>query len=87
VGFFEGSIFDSNKYPNINHKLDELAYKYQVSKATIATKFLLMLDKNLKVVSGSMNKDHIMEMIKAESITIDKVDWYGLYLAQGKMLP
>ena len=46
-----------------------------------------MLDKNLKVISGSMNKNHIMEMIKAESIIIDKVDWYGLYLAQGKMLP
>ncbi len=87
VGFFEGSLFDYGKYPNINHKLDELAYKYQVSKATVATKFLLMLDKNLKVVSGSMNKDHIMEMIYAESMTMEKVDWYGLYLAQGKMLP
>lgn len=87
VNFFDGSIFDSNRFPELNNKLDELAYKYNVSKATIATKFLLMVDKNLMVVTGSMNKEHIMDSIKAESITMEKQDWYGLYQAAGKMLP
>ena len=87
AGFFECSIFDDARFPNLNAKLWELANKYHVSKATIATKFLLMLDKNLKVVSGSLNKDHIKECLMAESFNMEKVDWYGLYLAAGKMLP
>ena len=87
VGFFSGSLFDREKYPNINYKLEELAYKYQVSKATIATKFLLMLDENLKVVTGSMDKGHIKESLDAIDLNMEKVDWYALYKAQGKMLP
>ncbi len=87
AGFFDGSIFDDARFPNLNAKLWELSNKYHVSKATIATKFLLMLDKNLKVVSGSLNKDHIKECLMAESFNMEKVDWYGLYLAAGKMLP
>lgn len=87
AGFFDGSIFDDARFPNLNAKLWELANKYHVSKATIATKFLLMLDKNLKVVSGSLNKDHIKECLMAENFQMEKVDWYGLYLAAGKMLP
>ena len=87
AGFFDGSIFDDARFPNLNAKLWELSNKYHVSKATIATKFLLMLDINLKVVSGSLNKDHIKECLMAENFNMEKVDWYGLYLAAGKMLP
>lgn len=87
VGFFDGSIFDSNRFPNINNKLEELALKYNCAKATIATNFLLMLDSNLMVVTGSMNKSHINDSIKACEFKLDKKDWYSLYKAQGKMLP
>ena len=87
VGYFNGSIFDSSKYPNLNNKLNELANKYNVSKATIATKFLLMLDENLLVVTGSMDKEHIMESIIANSFEMEKKDWYSLYKSCGKMLP
>ena len=87
VGYFNGSIFDSNKYPDLNNKLNELANKYNVSKATIATKFLLMLDDNLLVVTGSMDRCHIMESILANSFTMEKKDWYSLFKSCGKMLP
>ena len=87
AGFFDGSIFDENRFPNLNNKLNELAYKYGCTKATIATKFLLMVDPNLKVVTGSMNKEHVYESIKALSFEMDKMDWYGLFKASGKMIP
>ena len=87
VGFFNGSLFDEGRYPNINHKLNELANKYQKPKSTIATKFLLMLDKNLHVVTGSMNKNHVYDSIIASTFEMDKMDWYSLYKAAGKMLP
>ena len=87
VGYFNGSIFDKEKYPNLNNKLDELAKKYNVSSATIATNFLLMLDDNLLVVTGSMDKKHIMESVLASNFKMEKKDWYSLYKSCGKMLP
>ena len=87
VGYFDGSIFDYNRFPNLNHKLDELAYKYQVSKASITTNFLIMLDPKLYVVTGSMNKDHVLDCIKGTTFKMDKMDWYSLYQAAGHMLP
>lgn len=87
VGFFNGSLFDREKYPNINYKLEELAYKYNVAKATIATKFLLMLDEKLCVVTGSMDKNHVYDSIRAEEFEMEKKDFYALYRAAGKMLP
>lgn len=87
VGFFDGFIFDRDRYPNINYKLEELAYKYNVPKATIATKFLLMLDDKLAVVTGSMDKNHVLDSLRAEEFEMEKKDWYSLYKAAGKMLP
>ncbi len=87
VNFFDGSIFDENRFPKLNQKLEELGNKYNASKATIATTFLLMLDKDLCVVTGSMDKNHIMDAIKACDIVLEKKDWYSLYSAAGKMLP
>ncbi len=87
VGYFEGSIFDESKYPTLNRKLEELSSKYKVSKASIAINFLLMLDKDLNVVIGSMNKDHIKEALDGEEFTMSKEDWYSLYKSTGHMLP
>ena len=87
VGYFDGSIFDYNRFPNLNNKLDELAWKYQVPKAAIATNFLLMLDSNLLVITGSMNKNHIDDCLKGNTFKMDKMDWYSLYQAAGHMLP
>lgn len=87
VGFFNGSILDNNRFPNVNSKLSELAFKYNTSKASIAINFLLMLDDKLKVVLGSMNKYHIEEAIMATKFKMEKKDWYSLYKSVGKMLP
>lgn len=87
AGYFEGSIFDNNKYLELNRKLDELAYKYNVSKSSIAINFLLMLDKDLNVIIGSMNMEHIKEALDAEAFKLSKEDWYSLYKSTGKMLP
>ena len=87
AGYFNGSIFDCDRFPKLNEKLYELASKYNVSKASIAINFLLMLDKELNVVVGSMNKEHIKEALDAQSFKLTKEDWYSLYKSTGKMLP
>ena len=87
VGFFEGSLFDEGKYPQINAALNVLAEKYQTSKCAIATAFLLRLDKNLSVITGSLNPEHVQECLDGEKIELSKPDWYYLYHESGHMLP
>lgn len=87
VGFFEGSLFDENKYPQINEALSKMAKKYNTSKCSIATSFLLSLNKDIVVITGSTNIDHIKECVDGESIKLSKEDWYTLYQESGKMLP
>ncbi len=87
VDFFDGSIFDEKRFPELNDKLAELAKKYNVTKPAIATNFLLMLDPKLMVVTGSMNKKHVMDAVMGCGFKMDKKDWYSLYKSTGKMLP
>lgn len=87
VGFFEGSIFDKIKYPQINTKLDDLARKYSTSKCAIATSFLLTLGDNIRVITGAIKQNHIKECLDGINIKLEKPDWYDLYKSVGKMLP
>ena len=86
-GLFEGSIFDEEKYPLINEVLKEYADKYKTSKCAIATAFLLRIDPNLIVITGSTNINHIKECIDGESISLTKEDWYKIYRKTNHFLP
>ena len=86
-GFFEGSIFNEEKYPLINQILEEYSLKYNTSKCAIASAFLLKLDTNLIVISGSCNKEHIKECLDGLDIDLSRADWYTIYKKLGKLLP
>ena len=87
VGFFEGSLFDGDRYPEINAALRRMAEKYRTSPCAIATAFLLALTRDIEVVVGSTNPTHIQEAIDGESIRLSKSDWYELYRDSGHFLP
>lgn len=86
-GFFEGSIFDKERFPKLNEKLDELAKKYHSTPCGIATSFLTMLTEDCQVITGSMNIDHIKETFQGSKIVMEKKDWYDLYCSTGNLLP
>ena len=86
-GFFEGSIFDEDKYPAINAVLNKYAFKYHTNKCAIATAFLLRLDPNLIVVNGATNMSHLKESLDGEKIELSREDWYHIYQESGHLLP
>ena len=86
-GFFEGSIFDEKKYPLINQVLEKYASIYNTSKCAIASAFILKLDKNLILLTGSTNIDHIKECVDGLNINLSKEDWYRIYQECGHLLP
>jgi predicted oxidoreductase len=86
-GFFEGVFLGSDKFPELNQKIDEIAAKYEVSNTTIAIAWLLRHPANMQPVTGTMNIDRIKDCCKASDIWLTREEWYGIFRAAGNVLP
>lgn len=86
-GFFDGVFLGDERYPKINHVIDDIAKKYSVSNTTIAMAWLLRHPAKLNPVTGTMNISRLKECLAATNITLSREDWYQIYLAAGYTLP
>jgi len=86
-GMFEGTFIGSDKFPELNKKLQELADKYKVSKNAIATAWILRHPANIQVIIGTMNPKHIADSAEGANVNLTKQEWYDVYFAAGNDLP
>ncbi|ETA74671.1 aldo/keto reductase [Ligilactobacillus equi] len=86
-GKFEGSFIDSPKFPELNATLEELGNKYGVSKAAIAVAWILRHPAHMQAIVGTMNPEHLSDVVPAQEVNLTHHEWYQLYLAAGKFLP
>ncbi|MHB1453257.1 MAG: aldo/keto reductase [Saccharofermentanales bacterium] len=86
-GFFEGVFLGSEKYLELNTKIDEIAKKYNVTNTTIVIAWLLRHPARMQPVTGTMNVDRLTDCIKAADITLTREEWYAIYLTAGNTLP
>ena len=86
-GFFEGVFIGSDKYPDLNKALDEIAAKYDVSSTTMAIAWLLRHPAKMQPVTGTMNLDRLTQCVAAADVHISREEWYQIYLAAGNILP
>ncbi|TVY07824.1 aldo/keto reductase [Paenibacillus cremeus] len=86
-GFFEGVFLGSDKFPELNQKIDEIAAKYEVSSTTIAIAWLLRHPARMQPVTGTMNLERITDCIKASEVHLTRQEWYEIYRSAGNVLP
>ena len=86
-GLFEGVFLGSDKFPELNAKLDELAEHYGVSSTTITMAWLLRHPAKMQPVTGTMNIGRLKDCCKASEIHLTREEWYDIYLAAGNTLP
>ncbi len=86
-GFFEGVFLNSDKYPELNKVLDELAAKYNVTNSAIAIAWILRHPAKMQPIVGTTNKKRLAEICKASDVALTREEWYALYMAAGKQLP
>ncbi len=84
---WQGCFIDSDKYPQLNQVLQELAEQYGVSKTTIATAWILRHPAGMQVVTGTASEKRLAEIIQASEINLTRQEWYRLFLAAGHILP
>ena len=86
-GFFEGVFLGSEKYPELNAKIDEIAAKYNVSNVAIALAWILRHPANIQPVTGTSNVERLKACCAASEIYLERKEWYEIYLAAGNILP
>jgi predicted oxidoreductase len=86
-GFFEGAFIGSDKYPELNKVLDELAIKYNVTPTTIAAAWILRHPAKMQLIAGTTKLSRMNEIAQASNIKLERAEWYKLYLSAGHMLP
>ena len=84
---WKGCFLGSDKYPELNQKLRELAEKYHVSDTTIAAAWILRHPANMQLITGTASESRLREIIAACDIALTRKEWYELYLAAGHPLP
>ncbi|WP_058300738.1 aldo/keto reductase [Gorillibacterium timonense] len=86
-GFFEGVFLGSDKFPELNRKIDEIADQYSVTNTTIAIAWLLRHPAHMQPVTGTMNIERLKDCCKASEIRLTREEWYEIYRAAGNVLP
>ncbi len=86
-GMFEGMFLGSDRYPELNAALKDIAGKYGVSDAAIAVAWILRHPANIQAIVGSMNPRHLKDAVAGGSVHLTRPEWYRLYLAAGNPLP
>lgn len=86
-GFFEGVFIGSDKYPELNRCLEEIADKYHTTPTTIAAAWILRHPAHMQLIAGTTKPSRFREICATCDITLTREEWYRLYLAAGHILP
>lgn len=86
-GFFEGVFLGSDKFPELNAKIDEVAEHHSVSNTTIAIAWLLRHPAKMQPVTGTMNIERLTDCCRASEVDLSREEWYDIYRAAGNKLP
>lgn len=86
-GFFEGVFLNSEKYPDLNRTINNLAEKYNCSNTAIAAAWILRHPAKMQLISGTTNPIRLEEICRAGDICLTREEWYKIYMSAGNRLP
>ena len=86
-GMFEGVFLGSDKYPELNAAVGEIAEAHGVTDSAIAVAWILRHPAKIQVLAGSMNPRRIADIARGADVELSRQEWYRLYLSAGNPLP
>ena len=86
-GMFEGVFLGSDKYPELNVAVGEIAEAHAVTDSAIAVAWILRHPAKIQVLAGSMNPRRIADIARGADVELSRQEWYRLYLSAGNPLP
>ena len=86
-GFFEGVFLGSDKFPELNKKIDEIAAAKNVPNTAIAIAWILRHPAKMQPIVGTTNAGRLKDICKASQVELSRQEWYAIYIAAGNKLP
>lgn len=87
ASWVDGTFLNNPKYEKLNEALDQIAQKYQVSKAAVSAAWLLRLPQKMQVIAGTTKPGHLKDLCAGANIHLTRQEWYDIYTAQHYPLP
>lgn len=86
-GFFSGVFLESEKYSELNKKINEIANKYNVTNNAVVIAWILRHPAKMQPIVGTTNVNRLKEICKASDIILTRKEWYDIFKAAGNILP
>ncbi len=86
-GFFEGIFLNNDKFPELNHKIDDIAAIHNVPNTAIAIAWILRHPAKIQPIVGTTNHKRLRDICKASQVKLTRKEWYEIYRAAGNKLP
>ena len=86
-GVIEGVFLDNNKYPLLNETIDRIAAEHNAKNTSIAIAWILRHPAKMQPIVGTTKKSRIPNIAKGAEITLNRREWYDIYLSAGNKLP
>ena len=86
-GQFEGVFLGSDKYPELNEAINELASQKNVPAGAVVIAWILRHPANIQAICGTTKVENIKGVCQACSFEMSREEWYKIYLSAGNKLP
>jgi len=86
-GFFEGVFLGSDKYPELNKAIDEIAADKNVTAEAVVIAWVLRHPAKIQAIPGTTNVDRLKGICEGCCIELSRAEWYKIYCAAGNVLP
>ncbi len=88
IGFFEGPFLgNTEKYAELNRKIDEIAEKYGVTNTAVAIAWILRHPAMVQAIPGTMKIQRLTDSASGADVALTRREWYELYVAAGNIIP
>ncbi len=86
-GWFAGPFLGSDRFPELNRKVDEVARARGIPAVAVVIAWILRHPARIQPIVGTMNPGRLGDVCKASGVELSRQEWYELYLAEGRKLP
>ena len=86
-GFFDGVFLGSDKFPELNKAIDEIAAEKSVTAEAVVVAWILRHPAKMQVIPGTTNAQRLKGICEGSSFEMSREEWYKIYRAAGNKLP
>jgi len=86
-GQFEGVFLGSDKYPELNAAINEVAADRKVTAEAVVIAWILRHPAKIQAIPGTTNIDRLKGICEGSSFEMSREEWYKIYCSAGNLLP